>query len=56
MAVNLLADLTEIEQDMSGDYRKLLDRLDNGGELDEVDLQVGCLSSRSFAYPLVSSS
>ncbi len=48
MAVNLLSDLTEAVQEMSGDYEKLLDLLQDGGELDDADQQVRISSQRAF--------
>ncbi len=40
MAADLLSDLTERVQETSAQYETLFDRLHDGGELDEADLQV----------------
>lgn len=40
MAVDLLADLTEDLGDMGGDYEIVLERNENGQELDQGDIQV----------------
>lgn len=40
MAVALLSELTEALSDLSGEYEALLDRLQDGGHLDEADVAV----------------
>jgi hypothetical protein len=40
MAVDLLGDLTEDLGDVGSDYEIILERMQDGGELDEADVQV----------------
>lgn len=41
MVTDLLSDLADSVQDLSSDYESLVERVQDGLEIDESDLQVG---------------